>query len=664
MMQKIGLLISLFFLSLLVGSTDDDNQIIPKSLVSLAARELNIPANAMQLNSVQMRFASNYTLLPFHELLVQNPFDSADTIARTVSLLSTHAMQFENCINNASILLDERIGAIPPIQWPSTAPSLNEFRAACENLYDPRRNSTPYKWSNENTIAWNRVPPAIQTTSYLLIKQIVQSLPWMQLGHKSLVGVVEPKALKSLVDKVELTPLEISILERIADRVDRKSIFRAGAQTASALSVILANKNTLQGYSISESLQIATPLGDIVIAGSSDDIHNFHQAPLLLIDCGGDDTYNGRYAKSDYSYPYSLVLDLDGTDAYNSEPLSFGSASSFFGFTALFDLGTETDHYTGKRRCYGYSFGGVSLLYDESGDDVYRAEAFCFGASEFGIAAMLEGGGNDLYQALHGSQGYGSLGGVGLLFDRSGADRYIANATPALYPSAQLPNQNYSASQGFGSGRFGPTQDGRSISGGIGMLIDREGRDVYQASVFAQGAGIGYGIGVLSDREGDDAYQADWYAMGSSAHQSCGFLIDESGNDRYQISRYMMGGAATDFSLGAFVDSSGDDVYHALNASLGYGLTNSFALFIDRSGNDEYRIDNQLGAGFAKNDLEQTLRGMWPTFGFFFDLSGEADIYNDLPERKNNARWPADASAVLSRAYSLGIDCEWNETNR
>ncbi|MBN2325822.1 MAG: hypothetical protein JXR73_01620, partial [Candidatus Omnitrophica bacterium] len=214
---------------------------------------------------------------------------------------------------------------------------------------------------------------------------------------------------------------------------------------------------------------------------------------------------------------------------------------------------------------------------------------------------------------------------------------------------------NFSASQGFGSGRFGPHLDGRSLPGGIGILLDEAGNDVYEAGVFAQGAGYGFGMGMLADLAGRDVYRAAWYAMGASAHQGCGFFLEREGDDSYEVSHYMAAGAATDYSLSVFCDCRGEDVYQARNASLGYSLTNSFALFIDQEGDDQYCLFDGLGAGAAQNEMSRSFRGLWPTFGFFLDLSG-TDQYIHLSACRNHAQWRQSGGENHSNEHALGID--------
>ena len=71
-------------------------------------------------------------------------------------------------------------------------------------------------------------------------------------------------------------------------------------------------------------------------------------------------------------------------------------------------------------------------------------------------------------------------------------------------------------------------------SGGIGILYDRNGNDRYQAGEFSQGVGYFFALGVLYDRSGDDAYRGRRCAQGTSAHQAIEVLFDERGNDRYR----------------------------------------------------------------------------------------------------------------------------------
>ena len=404
---------------------------------------------------------------------------------------------------------------------------------------------------------------------------------------------------------------------------------------------------------------IHTNFGDIAITGNEDNEHHFNKPPLLILDLGGDDNYKGAYAQADRSVPLSIVIDCNGADRYESHSETMGTGSAFCGCSALIDLGAGSDCYIGGKRCFGFAFAGISVIYNASGDTQYKADSLCFGAANYGIGLSIDREGNDQYETFHSSMGFGGLGGIGVILNSAGNDTYIASATPLVNPSAQLPDQNFSGSQGFGIGLWGSMGDGISITGGLGIAIDNSGDDTYQASVFSQGAGYAFGIGILADFSGSDQYETSWYGMGSAAHQACGFLIDATGNDTYIATHFMTGGAGIDLSLGYFADLNGNDTYKAKNSSFGFSLDNAFALFFDERGNDHYQLLDQFGFGFSKNERASTLRGLWPTYSFFIDHYGN-DRY-ETARCKNNLSWIFNdeingESTLLN--ISFGIDLE------
>jgi hypothetical protein len=107
-------------------------------------------------------------------------------------------------------------------------------------------------------------------------------------------------------------------------------------------------------------------------------------------------------------------------------------------------------------------------------------------------------------------QGYGELGGLGILFDADGADVYSVESLE-------------------GAPEEGMNAQGVGVLGGVGILIDVAGADRYTARHYAQGAGFG-GTGLLSDGGGADAYTAVSACQGSGPH---GTLIDAGGTDTY-----------------------------------------------------------------------------------------------------------------------------------
>lgn len=145
-----------------------------------------------------------------------------------------------------------------------------------------------------------------------------------------------------------------------------------------------------------------------------------------------------------------------------------------------------------------------------------------------------------------------------------------------------------------------------SGSGGIGMLIDVSGADLYRGKTLAQGNGHLGGVGALFDLEGDDAYHAVRSAMGSGVLGGTGIFYEGAGHDTYTFAapsdrglfnvdqfrcdttaRLGLGSAVLQ-STGHFVDHSGDDTYRVDAQGLGHAQSTSIAQFADLAGNDDY----------------------------------------------------------------------------
>jgi len=366
----------------------------------------------------------------------------------------------------------------------------------------------------------------------------------------------------------------------------------------------------------------------------------------VFIDVGGSDQY--RY----YEYPGSKDLpgrmpsDADGRNSGFSQ-VSLSKAarqgSGLLGAGMLFDLGPEGDTYRSLIRSQGVGVLGVGVLFDAGGDDDYRCEGTCQGAAGFGIGLLLDRDGNDAYRAYSYSQGFGFSQGVGILSDGAGKDFYFVNpgdpnikADPEIpdqggdpmYPSAQLPNNgNNSMSQGCGFGRR-DDQGGKYMGGGLGVLHDRGGDDLYVSSVFAQGAGYYRAIGLLIDEGGDDSYNGLWYVQGAAAHVGIGVFIDHAGNDLYNPHypiRATSIGTSNDFSVGMHLDEAGDDIYEAPGLSLGSGYAQGFGILVNSGGNDQYKAAGYptLGGATICTEFPYTIaRAKANTIGVFVDDNG------------------------------------------
>lgn len=175
-------------------------------------------------------------------------------------------------------------------------------------------------------------------------------------------------------------------------------------------------------------------------------------APLVSLDLGGADTYTGPVAvpAPNATAPVSLHLDMGGADYY-ADPSALYDARS--PMTRL--MGAANGHPT-QASAY---FGGVAVLLDAGGDDRYDAQLYSQGFGRYGAGLLADLGGADAYTARGVSQGAATDSfnlGVGILADAGGNDRYRAGT-----------------GQGYGLG---------------GLLLDVGGVDVYSNDHDANGA--------------------------------------------------------------------------------------------------------------------------------------------------------------------------------
>src|SRR6185295_14495988 len=137
-----------------------------------------------------------------------------------------------------------------------------------------------------------------------------------------------------------------------------------------------------------------------------------------------------------------------------------------------------------------------------------------------------DGKDDDLYTGVRFCQGVGFAGGVGALVEKGGNDRFVCTGRyDSEYGEAGL----FSGwGQGVGFGFRGVA------SGGIGMLYDVRGDDVYEAGNFSQACGYFYGWGILRDDAGDDRFLGSRYAQGAAAHQAVATFLEGGGDDLYR----------------------------------------------------------------------------------------------------------------------------------
>ena len=344
------------------------------------------------------------------------------------------------------------------------------------------------------------------------------------------------------------------------------------------------------------------PSGDIIFGTIGSD--HYTGSPAIVIDPGGNDIYDLRALPMGR---HRLILDYGGDDTYNA-PSGNDLGAARFGWSIQVDFAGE-DTYRGGDFTMGSGWFGVGVLMDLQGRDVYIGDQHTQGAGSFGIGLLYDGGqGIDQYTARLYSQGFGFSGGLGILADAGGNDLYTAGGK---YEDVLRYRDHYvSLSQGFGYG-IRP-----HFSGGIGLLLDKNGNDVYTADIFGQGCSYWWGFGGLLDGAGNDQYSAYQYAQGSATHMTAGCLYDVAGDDRYE-SKGVSQGCGHDWAVGMLIDSSGNDRYIATDLSQAAGSANGIGILIDGTGNDGYYATSMLNTQGYGNPRRE-----YGSVGLFLDLGG------------------------------------------
>jgi len=359
-----------------------------------------------------------------------------------------------------------------------------------------------------------------------------------------------------------------------------------------------------------------TPLGRVRIAGRGDDHHS--GAYALLIDLGGDDLYR-EVGQALEPGRISVVIDVGGNDTVRWDALP-GPGSGVLGIGVWLD-GGGNDRYSGSNLGLGAGLMGAGVLWDVGGDDRYEGGSLVEGTGQYGVGVLVDENGDDEYVADVYSQGFAGPGGVGIQVDLQGDDRFFCGG---LIPD-QAPDRaerhvrvHYlSMCQGYSFG-IRPR-----VSGGVGVLLDREGSDHYRADLFAQGGSYWFGLGMLVDGGGDDRYDAFEHCQGESLHLGAGFLGDWAGNDSYTGYEHCQG-VGMDRAAGVLYDHGGDDSYLSTRQSQGAGLKPlGVGMLIDVAGNDRYRASEE-SQGFALKP-DSFPDALWP-LGVFVDFGGKDEF--------------------------------------
>jgi len=372
---------------------------------------------------------------------------------------------------------------------------------------------------------------------------------------------------------------------------------------------------------------IRTPAGVIVIGGRGRNVYHLDEMPaaVAVIDLGGDDEYQEGVVS--IGRPVLLVVDLKGNDTYRAtRPGVQGSA--ILGVSMLVDL-EGNDVYRAQDMAQGSGLGGVGILLDFAGDDVYQGLRRVQGQALGGLGLLVDYAGDDDYRGAMWTQGFVGPLGFGLLDDVKGKDHYY---TGGLYPDSYPETPGL---EGWGQGvGAGLRQAG---CGGLGIILEGAGDDVYEFDYLSHGGGYWCGMGFARDFGGNDQHlgstnesysggqrtepEFQRFGNGWGCHYALGFLFDDSGNDVYR-GRIMGIGFGWDCSVGYLCDFAGDDRYEATGSTTqGNGAQASLGALFDYDGDDVYVGYSQ---GYASPSISyHDLPGCGGNFSFVVDYGGE-----------------------------------------
>ncbi len=494
------------------------------------------------------------------------------------------------------------------------ADSIQPLENAFKSLYDLAADSTEYPSFAGDPWDWKQakkdiedqskdIPDNIQLILAKLIMNTGDAIHWRNLAFRN----CDPDVMQRVIDidSLALNQADGNVyhpeIDDIAACVDYPCLHNAALKMA-AIVEETADSLIYYNFRPKGNFSVYTPYGYIMIISDDfpynrSDLYIGLNNPLLVIDDISDHHFLQTGGGTSISNPVFALIDLGGDDEYKADDdyygASFGGAK--LGVSVMYDA-SGNDTYIGNEYTQGSGLFGVGILFDKQGDDKYRAKLSSQGCGYFGIGLCFDAAGNDSFYIYGSGQGFGGIGGgVGVLADYSGDDVYIGEKDPSVFDLADYHSQskiNGNGVQGVGFGRRGDITDGHAWAGGLGAIIDISGNDHYLSGNWSLGTAYWFSTGIAYDGSGNDVYESCYFTQGSGAHYCNGILIDEGGDDRHGL--YATAGAGLGFGwdwTNAFlINIGGNDIYRADMISMGLSQIRSNAFLIDVGGDDKYYL--------------------------------------------------------------------------
>lgn len=401
--------------------------------------------------------------------------------------------------------------------------------------------------------------------------------------------------------------------------------------------------------------RVSTKAGDILIGSADDNTYDLDHMPNVaaVIDLGGNDTYlEGTVGEQ---RQVLIVMDLAGNDTYTGKKPGI-QGGAILGVSLLIDAaGNNT--YQARDIAQGACLVGTGILIDRGDNSTYLAYRRSQGSAIAGVGLLLDHKGDDRYRAALLSQGVGGPWGMGMAIDLQGEDEFFAGGVFASSYSDSPGYEAWS--QGVGVGPRGVANGGIGLllsgpgddvyecdyfshGGGywfaVGIARDFDGNDQRVGST-------------RTAYEGGERPVKRFLRWGIAfqAHYGVGVVIDDQGNDHYEANSACLG-FSWDIGLAALLDFQGDDVYVNARAQ---GAEAALGILFDAAGNDQYR------GGVQGNAREKVNYHRMPdaggNFSFLIDYGGKNSFAKDIVDHTYNQRG-APSGFLISRAQTPTID--------
>ncbi|MGA2256502.1 MAG: hypothetical protein ABSG53_17780, partial [Thermoguttaceae bacterium] len=236
--------------------------------------------------------------------------------------------------------------------------------------------------------------------------------------------------------------------------------------------------------------KIETPAGAIVIGGKESNTYNLDTLGdvALVIDLGGDNTYYDGTVNLER--PLLVNVNLGGRNVYHSaKPAVQGG--SILGVSMI--VNTEGgNRYDANDLAQGSTVGGVGIIVEFGGENTYsgvrRVQAQAIG----GVGIIVSHGRGNSYHAGMWGQGLGGPLGFGILDDIQGSDHYYLGGLNTNSYKPETPGY-----EGFGQGVGAGIR--QVACGGVGMLLNGGGHNVYEFDYLSHGGGYWCALGFARD---------------------------------------------------------------------------------------------------------------------------------------------------------------------